>query len=143
MKSLLFLLLFVSSLFCDSLSDKLRVDIVKNIVLGIKNSEPMTVCSDDVKIMKAFHSSEKFKVVDDCNDAKLIVLSKKPNLPKDVRNKHIFVLDYDLLNEIPESFGAFFWKKGRPNVVFIKPRIQKHSLKLSANLKPYVEDKIW
>ena len=142
MKKIIFLL-FTLSLFADNLSDKLRVDIVKDIVLGIKNSAPMTVCSDDDKIMKGFHSSKHFRVTDDCKDANLIILNDKSDLPKNYKHKHIFVLNYNLLNEIPESFGAFFWKKGRPNIVFIKPRLEKDALKLSANLKPYVEDKVW
>jgi len=143
LKSLLFLLLFVSSLFCDSLSDKLRVDIVKNIVLGIKNSEPMSIWSDDSKIMKALRLSNEFKVVNSCSDADLIILKDKSSLPKNINQKHIFVLKYSLLHKIPDSFGAFFWKKGRPNIVFIKPRLKQQSLELSSELKPYIEEQVW
>ena len=144
MKKIIFLFLFViSSIFASDSSDKLRTDIVKSIVMGIKNSESMTIWSDDDKIMKALRSSDKFEVVDNCSDAKLVILNKKANLPKNIEHKHIFVLDYNLLRKIPDSFGAFFWKKGRPNIVFLKPRVEKHSLELSANLTPYLEDKIW
>ena len=138
-----YFLFFTSLLFANDPSDKLRVEIIKNIVLGIKNSEPMSVWSDDGKIMKALRSSDEFKVVDNCRDAGLIILNDKSSLPKNINQKHIFVLKYSLLHKIPDSFGAFFWKKGRPNIVFIKPRVQKQSLKLSTNLKPYIEDKVW
>jgi hypothetical protein len=52
-------------------------------------------------------------------------------------------LDYYLLDKIPQSFGAFFWKKGRPNIVFIKPRLKQQSLELSSELKPYIEEQVW
>ncbi|MEA3330063.1 MAG: hypothetical protein U9Q29_00010 [Campylobacterota bacterium] len=144
MKKIIFLLsISITLLFASNSSDELKLKILKNIISGIENSKPMTVWSDDEEIMSAFYLSKKFVVVDRYEDAKMIILSKKSNLPKRRRGKHIFVLDYNLLYEIPESIGAFFWKKGRPNIVFLKSRIEEQSLKLSANLKPYLEEKLW
>lgn len=144
MKKIIFLLsIFVTLLSASNSNSELRLKILKNIISGIENSKPMRLWSDDKEIMDAFSLSKNFVVVDRYEDAKMIILSKKSNLPNKVRSKHIFVLDYDLLYQIPESIGAFFWKKGRPNIVFIKPRLEEHSLKLSANLKPYLEDKLW
>lgn len=142
-KTLLFLLFFTTLLSASSSSQELKIRVLKSIVTGIENSEPMTIWSDDKKIMNAFTSQSKFSVADDCKDAKMIILSSKSNLPKNCKNKHIFVLDYELLYEIPDSFGAFFWKKGRPNIVFIKPRVDKQALKLTSSLEPYVEERLW
>lgn len=103
----------------------------------------MPIYSDDIEIQKAFKNVHRFNVVENFNDAKLIILSKNVDKIKKFPKKHIFVLNYDLLETIPNSFGAFFWKKGRPNIVFIKPRLKEQLLKLSSELEPYIEEKIW
>lgn len=44
---------------------------------------------------------------------------------------------------MPQSFGALFWKKGRPNIVIIAPRAKERAIEISQKLNEYVEEKIW
>jgi hypothetical protein len=36
-----------------------------------------------------------------------------------------------------------FWKKGRPNIVIIEPRIKEQNISISKKLDIYKEEKIW
>ena len=144
MKKIIILLLFINiSLFGSDASAALRLEIIKSIVLGIDNYQSMPLYSDDKELMSFLSNEKKINIAKNCKNSKLVILSNIDHLPKNYKNKYIFVLDYDLLYEIPESFGAFYWKKGRPNIIFIRPRLLKSSLNLIDDLKPYIEDKVW
>ena len=124
-------------------ANELKMQILRNICHCIKEESKMRLWSDDAKVLEAFKNSSHFSVAKSLEEANFVILNKKPKDVGRYVNKHIFVLDYDMLSDIPESFGAFFWKKGRPNIVFIKPRVEKQSLKLSPELSKYIEEKIW
>jgi len=143
LKFLILILLSLSLLLGNQSGDKLKMQILKNICLSIKSENKMKIWSDDINIMKSFKESDKFVTVSNFNDANFIILTKKIAFLTEDTDKHIFVLNYCLLEYIPNSFGALFWKKGRPNIVFIKSRLEDQSLILSDKLKPYIEEQIW
>jgi len=133
----------ITLLFAGTGDENLKIKILKKIVSGIHNSDSMKLWSDDYHILKAFSDDDVYHVTMKCESADIIILKEKENLPSYCVHQHIFVLSYKLLNDIPKSFGAFFWKKGRPNIVFIEPRVKENSLELSIEMKPYVEEKVW
>jgi len=103
----------------------------------------LRIWSDNDAINDAFIMAKEQQVVSTCNAADIIILEDEKALPKSCLDGNIFVLSYELLNKMPQSFGAFFWKKGRPNIVFIESRIKAHGLILSDSLIPYVEERVW
>ncbi len=135
--------LSLTLLFAGSGDDNLKIKILQKIVTGIENSENMKIWSDNIQIKEAFHAAGRHEVTSECQNADILILQSKENLPSECKKHHVFVLSYKLLNDIPESFGAFFWKKGRPNIVFIEPRVKKNSLELSVEMEPYIETKVW
>jgi len=141
LKIIFSVLLFGILLNANDYGKKIKLEILKNICMGIHSKQNIKIWSDDKAIIDAFAGD--LNTTKKLCDANLIILNKKTNLSGDISNKYIFVLDYNMLKELPNSFGACFWKKGRPNIVFIKPRLKKQSLKLSSKLKPYIEEKIW
>ena len=144
MKKIVLIFVILNSLLNASDSSiNLKMQILESIYGCIKSKESMKIWSDDKQIMDYFKSTHKFEVVSQYKDANFIILEKIQDFIKDNSKKHIFVLNYCLLEKIPSSFGAFFWKKGRPNIVFIKPRLQKQNLHLSHKLSRYVEEQVW
>jgi len=130
-------LLFGSSNKAISLEAKIINSIINNLIFD----KDILIYTDDNELY--FELSKENSLVDDCKEATLIILKDRSNLPKKCLNKAIFVLDYNLLEKIDSSFGAFFFKKGRANIVFIKPRLEKNHIDLTSKLIPYMEDKIW
>jgi len=139
------LLIFLLSALLLSASDtsNLQVKILEKIISDVTLNKSLAVWSDDKGILDRLKSHSRLIVKNRCEDANIIILKDKANLTKECTSKHIFVLNYQLLSDIPQSFGALFWKKGRPNIVILNPRIKAQSIQISNNLKPYLEEKVW
>ncbi|EHP29231.1 hypothetical protein SMGD1_0704 [Sulfurimonas gotlandica GD1] len=134
-------LAFVS--FASESSDNLRVQILEKIITEISVNKEIKVWSDNKNILNTLKSHNILNTTDNCEDASIIILQEQNNLLEECSSKTIFVLNYEMLSEIPKSFGALFWKKGRPNIVILKSRIKAQSIQVSNDLKPYLEEKIW
>lgn len=52
----------------------------------------------------------------------------------------LFVTNYKLLKKYKNAVGAFYWKKGRPTIIFIKERLQDKSIKISSSFEKYLEN---
>lgn len=140
----LFLLLFLAlTLFANQEKEMIQAQILEKIFQNIVIKKEIILWSDNKTLLKEFEKKGHFKTTDDCREATLLIVEQTKNLPKQLCQKAIFVLDYALLKEIPESFGSMFWKKGRPNVVLIESRFKLHEIKVSQELEMYVEEKIW
>lgn len=144
MKAIILTLLLAFSLFASDNKDAIRAQIIEKIISNISIHEVITVWSDNKGLIAEFRKSSNIITTDDCDKANIVVVEDAKNIEdEDCRNKPIFVLNYNLLKDIPESFGAFFWKKGRPNIVIIKPRTLSHGIVVTKELEAYVEEKIW
>jgi len=120
-----------------------KVVILEKVISELSVKQEIKIWSDNKKILDELKSNNNYKTVKNCKNATIIILEEKNKLPKTCSNKHIFVLSYQLLSEIPQSFGALFWKKGRPNIVILKPRIKAQHIIANSSLNPYLEEKVW
>jgi len=143
MKALLLVLLLALSLLSSDSSLDLEVKILEKIISEVSLNKEKIIWSDNKKICKAIEKKGLIKTTPECNKATIVVLKDIKNLPQECANSVIFVLDYELLSKIPKSFGAFFWKKGRPNIVILKSRLKSLFIQVSNDLDPYLEDKVW
>ncbi len=144
MKTVSIILFLTIALFASDNKDIMRAQILEKIILNIYINETVTIWSDNKELLAEFKKSAHIVTTDSCAKATIIILENKEKIHDDAcKNKPIFVLEYNLLKEVPESFGAFFWKKGRPNIVIIEPRIASQNISVSKELKVYVEEKVW
>jgi hypothetical protein len=137
---LFFLIVFA---FASHHTYAIKAEILEKIFANISIGRELVIYSDDEKLTQEFEKRGNFATTTLCKNATLLVLQNKKNLEKQCYEKAVFVLDYNLLKEIPQSFGAIFWKKGRPNIVILEPRTKEQSIKISDTLEDYVEEKIW
>jgi len=119
-----------------------QVKILETIMQKISLDSRKFIWSDNTNLLNELGDNHVLNVVKDCQSANLIILEKNI-IPVECKNKYIFVLNYQLLIDLPESFGAMFWKKGRPNIIILEPRINAQSIKTQEELNPYLEEKIW
>jgi len=131
-------LLFTISLFADSKT--LMYEIIGTVLDNLSTPKQKIIYSDDKDLLKAL--SKHYAISQTCQESTFIILQKE-QLPKECQSKDIFVLNYNLLRSVPQSIGAFFFQKGRANIVLLQPKLQKHNIKASPELKPYLEEKIW
>jgi len=143
MKTILIFLFLSLTLFASNGNGKIKAQILEKILSGVYLKSEMVVWSDDKKLLSILEENANFTISRNFENATIIILNDKKNLQKNYSNKNIFVLKYNLLFDIPQSFGSFFWKKGRPNIVLINPRIKKSSIEISKELEPFLEEKVW
>lgn len=145
MRALILFLFFTIASFASEERVDIKAQILEKILSSISIDETITIWTDDEELLLEFKKSSFLILTDECAVATLIVVAHKKNIQdnEDCKNKPIFVLNYELLKDIPESFGAFFWKKGRPNIVIIEPRTQLQNIIVSSELDAYKEEKVW
>jgi len=137
---LLYILSSITLLAADT--NLLRTKIVETIMNEVSINANMLIWSDNTTLQTNLKINNKLNVVNDCQSASILIIETN-NLPKECKDKHIFALNYKLLVEVDNSFGALFWKKGRPNIIILKPRADKQSIEIKKGLEPYLEEKIW
>ena len=143
MKIILFSIIFIVTLHAFDAPHGLKQQILEKILTNISLNKELIIWSDDKELIEEFNKKGSFSTTATCEDATLLILENKKNLDKTCQEKAIFVMNYALLKEIPQSFGAMFWKKGRPNIVIIAPRAKQSSIVISEKLDDYLEEKIW
>lgn len=108
-----------------------------------------TSMNSKIKIfIPAMTNSEKdiyskfFDISNNCQEANFIFVKKQVNINQlcQEKNKLFFTNNYQTLLTDDRYFGAFFWNKSRPNIVFIKERLKAKKIELSSEYEQFIED---
>ena len=86
--------------------------------------------------------SKTFTLGKSCKDSNFIFVKKNAD-EKEIcknENKLYFTNNYKKLLKNKKFFGAFFWSKSRPNIVFIKNRLIERKISLPNSYKQFIED---
>jgi len=133
---LLLVLFLVTSIYAGD--SKKASGIFNLIVKEITKKE-----NSSVYLHKGIESIEKYpgnlKIVTECKDADIIILSTTRDIPKECNKKLLFGSRYSHLKN-PNVIGAFFWQKGRPNILFYQKRLNTHHIKLDSSFNRYIEE---
>lgn len=121
--------IFVSSLFANSAESK----IIKLIFSSIFEKENISVFVDTEEKSKIVLEAG-FEVSIACSKADIVYLSEVLN---QCSQKAIFTDNYQMFKENKNVIGAFYWSKGRPNIMFDSKRLEHFNLKLPESLKKY------
>jgi hypothetical protein len=76
-----------------------------------------------------------------CEDANFIFINKNidANSICHAKNTLYFTNNYRKLLSDERYFGAFFWNKSRPNIVFIQRRLQARHIHLPSSFEQFIE----
>ncbi len=85
--------------------------------------------------------SKYFNLAKDCESANF-VFDKKGSIDSSCKNfkKLFFTNNYKRLISNDKYYGAFFWNKSRPNIVFVKQRLKDNKIVLSDEYAQYIEE---
>ncbi|MDO8454427.1 MAG: hypothetical protein Q7S59_07655 [Sulfurimonas sp.] len=137
----LVLLFFFSLLLFSSEIDKIESKIIMRMIDAVSSHKILSIYTNCQKL-KEILPAEKIIFVDDCSDANLAILEKS-KIEKNCTDIPIITLEYDLLKKYPNSIGSFFWQKGRPNIIFIKSRLENQNIDLDNAFDEFIEENIW
>ncbi len=80
--------------------------------------------------------SKIFIPVEKCSDADVIVAGKKV---QSCKGKIMVVTRDYLLKKYEDAVAAFYWYKGRPNIIFVEEKLKKHGISLPKEFLKYVD----
>lgn len=138
MKALLTLIILVINLYSiDTLS---IAKIYDSILTKIFKSSSVSVYCDTREYTEILFRSNHIRLVDSAEDADIILQTKFDSRfdPKQI----IFTNKYAILAKNPHAIGAFYWSKGRPQIVFIRQRLEKKGINIASELKKYIVESL-
>ena len=137
MKILLLLLIFIQFNLCADAN--YEVKLYEKILPVIFHKQPLKVFVDkDTRML--LKDSAVFIIVDSCDNTVLLIGKEFPSLSEKCKEKPLFATNYLSYHNQKNSFGAFYWRKGRPQLKFKKTILEKFNMVLPNSLKEYIDD---
>ena len=110
------------------------------------------VYTNDKEYRKVFAYSKRIVLSDDSEKSDIILITDRSTLFKIKRKKQwnvekneksiLFVTDYRLLKHSFDIVGAFYWKKGRSQLLFIKNRLDAYNIILPKEYEDFMVDEL-
>ncbi len=130
----------INIVFAIDKAKLLEIKIISEIVISLTNKQNPKVC------LYKFHEYEKkeyenfseFKITN-CQLADIILV--KGIEEKISFKKPAFALDYISFKNCQNCIGAFYWRKGRPQIILIKENLDLFNIKVNKELQNYVVSK--
>jgi len=150
MKIIFSLFLFISFLYSNQYTflvkkyDKeieLEAKIIDTIAVSVVRKDIKLYIPEITELEENVYS-EIFQLTKTCNTANFIFVKKNINDENLCPNsqKIYFTNNYQKLLVDKKYIGAFFWSKSRPNIVFIKDRLDQRNIILPKEYNQFVED---
>lgn len=137
LKIILILLVCISSLFSYDSCD-IKAKILSKIAHEIVKKDVVNIYVEDTEFVSDKCSNESIHFTTE-QKADLLFLSKLKSVENYKQNKVIFSTNYYLYKTSPKVFGAFFWQKGRPNIILKSSLTKKFNIVFSEQFEKYID----
>ena len=137
MKILLLIVFTISSLLSSD-TGRLKAQILSTIAHALVDKNSINVCLEDKDLESSKKYAKSLKFVS-CSQADIAFTSQEKETKMKCKTGLVFATSYYLYRHSPMVVGAFFWQKGRPNIIFRKKQLKKLGIKLPREFDKYVE----
>jgi hypothetical protein len=134
-------------LFCWQLNAMDRDSTLKiyhEIFTSLSNKKHFSIYTENKVYMNIFSTSKRIHLVSSPKLADIILLTKHSSIKSissiDCKNKILFATKYTLLKSHSHIIGAFYWRRGRAQLLFIKNRLKAHGISLPNKYREYIRD---
>lgn len=134
MKLVLLAAIFIGTI-CFGSELEVATKIMDKISYALIKKDVVKVLAIGAEEKKIVDNSILMKSVKECQNADM-VLSKKSVT---CRDKVLFFTNYKTFKNNEQAIGAFFWQKGRPNIIFRKEVLGQFNIVLSEKFDKYIE----
>lgn len=109
------------------------------IFSALHANKTVSVFTSDKEYRKVFSASKQIFLALKPEEADIVLITNISTLHRILENKVIrvsdkkpilFVTNYSFLKYSEAIVGAFYWRKGRSQLLFIKKRLQKYQIRL-------------
>lgn len=148
-KILVLMILIYGHLY--ALDKQSTLKIYHQIFFAMLPKDKIKVYTKDKELLEIFKYSKKIIPVTNLEESDIIVVSNSHTYQKidhflqheKKKNDHIiFATDYHLLKEYPYIVGALYWKKGRSQLLFLKPRLEKYHITLPDDYHQFIVESL-
>lgn len=130
---LIVLFIVVISSFAEDGAVKYEVKIIEKIVIDITGKENPKVCTVNYPSVYIQNYSSNL-ILTNCNQADIVISSSNRELNY---NKPTIEVGTPQINN-PNVIGLIFWRKGRPQIIFIEKNLKKFDIQLPEEYKKYI-----
>lgn len=138
MRNILLITIFIS-VTCFANELEVTTKIMNKISYILIKKNVIKVFATEEKVRQAIHNSNTMKSINDCHNADLIISNKQSDIPFTCKEKMVFYTKYKAFKKDTHAVGAFFWQKGRPNIMFRKNILSKYHITLPSEFHKYIE----
>jgi len=106
---------------------------------------------NDDEYRQVFLTSKRLRLVSDPKEADIVLITNERTLEKVLTKEKasqtdkkpiLFVTDYHLLAKSDMVVGAFYWRKGRSQLLFVKNRLDKYNITLPDEYQRFTVDEL-
>lgn len=120
------------------------------IFSALFSNPSISVYTNDKEYRDVFSYSKRIFLTKELEEADIALITDERSLKRilyrfkvntNVSKKPIlFVTDYHFLKESDDIVGAFYWRKGRSQLLFIKQRLKEHDITLPREYQSFMID---
>ena len=138
MKNLFLILLLSISLYANNL-DAIKANIVLELGHIITHNKVIKVYNTDPYFDNIFKENAQLQKVMDYKKADLILTSQSLIFPKNSGLNIISTNYRDYKKYKQKDLGAFFWQKGRPNILLNRHILESRNIKVQTIYHKYLD----
>ena len=146
MKRLILFLFFGVYGFLYAMDEKSTLKVYSKLFsVLVPQKQTVHVYVDDPVYYDIFTRADNIVFAKDLGDADLVLVTN-PNILSQYRkwkqahplsSAILFATKYRLLEESKDVVGALYWRKGRPQLLFLLPRLKAHHIRLPDEFSNY------
>ena len=150
MKKTLFLLIVLYG-HLYALEQKSTLTLYHQILSSLTHKENVIVYTNDRELLPIFRHSRVLIPVIDPEAADVIIVGNEQAYKKiyaRLKRKgkegtvFFFATSYRLFKAHPPIVGALYWKKGRSQLLFLKPRLERYGITLPKEYQPFIVEEL-
>ena len=120
-------------------SDNITLKLYEKVLTSIFHSQTIKVFVDE-QSKEILKDSDILKIVDSCDKSVVVLVGSFSTLTNSCENKPIFSTNYRAFKHTANSFGAYYWRKGRPQLKFKRETLDRYQLFLPVALERYIDE---
>lgn len=121
------------------------------IFSALISEKVISVYTIDLEYRKVFSTSKRMFLSKKPDEADIVLITnrstlesilKRSTINENAKKPILFVTDYRFLKVSEDIVGAFYWRKGRSQLLFIKKRLDKQNIQLPKAYQNFMIDEL-